>query len=264
MSDTPDVPAGGGPAPAPPGAPAAPAAPPAPGAPGPGAAPDLTPDERRVLGVLLEKSLSTPDYYPLTLSSLTAGCNQRSNRDPVVSLDEEAVREALASLQKRHLVMAVRAETGYATRWRHEIVRALGVQPREQAILAELLLRGPQTVGELRTRASRMRELKDLEEVEEALARLAGAAPSLCVKLPQEAGARAPRHADRLRPPAEADALLAGAPAAAVAAVAPRSSAAAVGRASAEVALLREQVAALERRVARLERELGVGDGSSG
>jgi len=246
MSDTHDVP---------PGPDAAPA---------PAAAPDLSPEERRVLGVLLEKSLATPDNYPLTLNSLTSGCNQKSNRDPVVSLEEDDAREALASLQRRHLVMAVRVETGYATRWRHEIVRALGVQPREQAILAELLLRGPQTVGELRTRASRMRDLKDLEEVEEALVRLAEAEPSLVVTLPTEPGSRAPRHADRLRPVAEVEELLAAPPGAAHPAPArvatPPRAAAPVP--SADVDALREQVAALARRVERLERELGVEGGA--
>jgi uncharacterized protein YceH (UPF0502 family) len=231
------------------------------GAPAAGAtvAPELGPAERRVLGVLLEKALATPEYYPLTLNALAAGCNQRSNRDPVMELSVDDVREALSSLQLRHLVMAVKPAGGHATRWRHELMRALLVQPREQAILAELLLRGPQTIGELRTRAGRMREMKDLEEVEEGLAKLDGATPSLAVRLPAEPGSRAPRHADRLRPAAEVEALLAGASPAAVELTA-RQSRSAAAAAAPDVALLREQVAALTRRIARLETELGLSD----
>jgi uncharacterized protein YceH (UPF0502 family) len=125
----------------------------------------LPPYERRVLGVLIEKQKTSKsaDAYPMTLNSITTGSNQKSNRDPVYDLDEDEVEETLDSLQRRGLVMKMTG--GRADRWRHLLYDVWKVGKVEMAILAELLLRGAQTEGDLRGRASRMDEIKDLDEL---------------------------------------------------------------------------------------------------
>jgi uncharacterized protein YceH (UPF0502 family) len=123
----------------------------------------LPPHERRVLGVLIEKQKTSksPDAYPMTLNSLTTGCNQKSNRDPVLDLTDDDVEEVLAGLQKKGLVM--RMTGGRTDRFRHLLYEAWRASKVEMAVLAELLLRGPQSMGDLRGRASRMDEIADLD-----------------------------------------------------------------------------------------------------
>jgi len=127
--------------------------------------------DRRILGVLVEKAKTTPDVYPMSLNSLVAGCNQKSNRDPVLDVDEEMVREALESLQERGLVICVTG--GRIDRWRQALYEVWIVNKTELAVLTELLLRGPQTEGELRSRASRMEPIDDLEQLRYLLQQLA-------------------------------------------------------------------------------------------
>ncbi len=134
--------------------------------------PTLNPYERRVLGVLVEKAKTTPDAYPLSLNALVTGCNQKSNRDPVLNLTDLEVEEALARLQKKGLVTRLQG-AGRVERWRHNLYDAWTVGKVELAILAELLLRGPQTEGELRARAARMEEIPDLDALREFLSKLA-------------------------------------------------------------------------------------------
>jgi uncharacterized protein YceH (UPF0502 family) len=129
--------------------------------------PVLTTAERRVLGVLVEKAKTTPDAYPLSINALTTGANQKSNRDPVMNLSDENVEDALASLQPRGHV--TRIQGGRVERWRHNLYDLWAVNKVELAILAELLLRGPQTEGELRLRASRMEPIDDLDALRAAL-----------------------------------------------------------------------------------------------
>ena len=133
--------------------------------------PVLSTPERRVLGVLVEKAKSTPDIYPLSLNSLVTGCNQKSNRDPVLNSTDLEVEDALASLQKKGLVMKITG--GRVERWRHLLYEAWRVEKVELAVLAELLLRGPQTEGELRARASRMEPIADLDGLRSVLRQLA-------------------------------------------------------------------------------------------
>ena len=133
--------------------------------------PVLTLQERRVLGVLVEKAKTTPDIYPLSLNALVAGCNQKSNRDPVLSLSDIEVEEALASAQAKRL--AVKITGGRVVRWRHALYEALGVDKCGLAILGELLLRGAQTEGELRSRASRMEPIDSLDTLRSVLRALA-------------------------------------------------------------------------------------------
>ncbi|MFM7539495.1 MAG: YceH family protein [Planctomycetota bacterium] len=165
----------------------------------------LEPLQRRILGVLIEKSKTTPDTYPLSLNALTTGCNQKSNRDPVMDLEEEDVENAIAPLQKRGL--ASRVSGGRVDRWRHHAYEAWTVGRIELGILCELLLRGPQTEGELRTRVARLDTLPDGDTLGNALKELARRA--LVVWLEPE-GRRGARVTHGFHPPAELEALKAG------------------------------------------------------
>ncbi len=129
--------------------------------------PVLDMNERRILGVLVEKAKTTPDVYPLSVNALVSGCNQKSNRDPLLNLTDVEVEDTLARLQKQGLVMRVTG--GRVERWRHNLYDAWQLDKPEIAVLAELLLRGPQTEGELRTRASRMEPLDDLDALRTVL-----------------------------------------------------------------------------------------------
>jgi uncharacterized protein YceH (UPF0502 family) len=133
--------------------------------------PVLDPIERRILGVLIEKAKTTPDIYPLSVNAMVTGSNQKSNRDPVLNLTEDQVQEALLSAQAKGLV--VRIQGGRVERWRHVVYENWHVEKMEIAVLAELLLRGPQTEGELRARASRMEPIADLENLRSVLKQLA-------------------------------------------------------------------------------------------
>src|SRR6516164_1463970 len=129
--------------------------------------PVLDMQERRVLGVLVEKAKTTPDAYPMSLNALTTGCNQKSNRDPVLSLNDGEVENTLEELQKKGLVSKIVG--GRVERWRHLLYECWHADKVELAVLAELLLRGPQTEGELRGRASRMEPIADLDALRAVL-----------------------------------------------------------------------------------------------
>jgi uncharacterized protein YceH (UPF0502 family) len=132
----------------------------------------LKPRERRVLGVLVEKAKTTPDVYPMTIAALVTGCNQKSNRDPVTNYDADDVEEILQDLRRKGAVVMVEAG-GRVVRWKHTLYDWLKVSKLELAVLAELLLRGPQTEGDLRARASRMEPLPDLTALQNVLEALA-------------------------------------------------------------------------------------------
>ena len=155
--------------------------------------------EERVVGALIEKSLTTPDYYPMTLNALTAACNQKSNRDPVLALDETTVARTLDGLRERQLVRELSGADMRVHKYYHRFPEVYVFTESEVALLAELMLRGPQTVGELRGRASRMHEFADLRHVEAILEVLAnrenGAA---VVKLERLAGHKESRFAHLL------------------------------------------------------------------
>ncbi len=129
--------------------------------------PVLDTQERRVLGVLVEKAKTTPDTYPLSLNALTTGCNQKSNRDPILNLTDLEVEDTLARCQKNGL--AIKITGGRVTRWKHNLYDAWHVDKVDLAVLGELLLRGPQTEGELRGRASRMEPIDDLDALRNVL-----------------------------------------------------------------------------------------------
>jgi uncharacterized protein YceH (UPF0502 family) len=160
----------------------------------------LAPVEARVIGALVEKEITTPDQYPLSLNSLVVACNQKTNRDPVLDLDERTVQDALDALAKRYLVMERSGFGSRVLKYRHRLCNGdhnpLQFSPQELAIVCELLLRGPQTPGELRGRAQRLAPFADLGQVESTLERLATREDGpFVVKLPRQAGSRESRYA---------------------------------------------------------------------
>src|SRR5436309_4919481 len=133
----------------------------------------LSPRERRVLGVLVEKAKTTPEYYPLTVAAIVTGCNQKSNRDPVTNYDADDVEDILQDLRHKGATVMVEG-SGRVVRWKHTLYDWLKVSKVELAVVAELLLRGPQTEGDLRSRASRMEPFADLPALQAVLEALAG------------------------------------------------------------------------------------------
>jgi len=164
--------------------------------------------EARVLGALLEKEITTPEYYPLSLNSLVNACNQKSNRDPLMHLQEDAVRAALRVLQDNSLVRSVSAADSRVTKYEHRLQDAFNFDRREAAIICELLLRGPQTPGELRSRAERMHHFDELGEVQSTLQHLMSREPALVKVLARQPGTKESRYAHLLSgdvdPPASA------------------------------------------------------------
>jgi uncharacterized protein YceH (UPF0502 family) len=231
--------------------------------------------ERRVLGVLIEKQKTTSDSYPMSINGLVSGCNQKSNRDPVLTLDEDEIQEALERLLRRDLVERA-PSSGRVERWRHLLYVAWQVEKVDMAIVGELLLRGPQTEGELRTRASRMDPIEDLDTLRTILRRLVqrgfvvyltpedrrGAVlthgfhePAELRQLKTQAGASgaspAPAPARAAPPPASAPVVAAPAAGEKVAALE-----SALGSARQEIAALREQVQGLSEELEDLRREV--------
>ncbi len=159
---------------------------------------DLTAPEVRVLGALVEKDLSTPEYYPMTISALVTACNQKTNRDPVVEYSESDVSEAIESLQRKRLVGSSTSAHGRAVRYRHALVEVLELGRPQLAVLSLLMLRGPQTPGELRGRSARMHEFGGLEEVDAVLSELAESDPPLLTALERRPGQKETRYAHLL------------------------------------------------------------------
>jgi uncharacterized protein len=155
---------------------------------------NLTPIETRVLGSLVEKDITTPDYYPLSLNALVNACNQKNNRDPVMTLDETAVREALATLQDKRLAGSASGADSRVTKYEHRLQEVFNFDRRETAVLCVLLLRGPQTPGELRSRTDRMYHFEALDDVVSTLDRLAQRDPPLVRVLPRQPGTKESRY----------------------------------------------------------------------
>ncbi len=153
--------------------------------------------EVRVLGALVEKEITTPDYYPLTLNALTNACNQKSNRQPVVSFDETAVVRALDDLREKDLVWMTTSDSR-VPKYKHRFPWALNLAQPELAVLCELMLRGPQTVGELRSHTERLHKFQELTEVEATLQALMTRDEPLVIKLARQPGRKEPRYAHLL------------------------------------------------------------------
>jgi uncharacterized protein YceH (UPF0502 family) len=212
---------------------------------------ELTTLEARVIGCLIEKQITTPDQYPLSLNALTNACNQKSNRDPVMALDEATVQQTLDALNHKHLILERSGFGSRVPKFQHRFCNAefgsLQLTAVEVAILCELMLRGAQTPGELRSRASRMAAMSGVEEVESALESLAARADGpLVVRLPREPGRRESRYAQLFTgPPPAAPAIEERPP---IPAPAPA--------ADTRLALLEEQVAELRAEIERLKQRL--------
>jgi uncharacterized protein len=153
----------------------------------------LSENEVRVLGALIEKDITTPEYYPLSLNALVNACNQKSNRDPVMQLDENAVRDALAGLQERRLAGPAGGADSRVTKYEHRAQEVFNFTRPETAVLCVLLLRGPQTPGELRGRSERMHRFETLDDVQAALQKLMQREPPLVKVLPRQAGTKESR-----------------------------------------------------------------------
>jgi len=151
--------------------------------------------EIRVLGALLEKETTTPDYYPLSLNALLNACNQKSNREPVMDLDEGAIRNALDTLQQKNLAGPAKGADSRVTKYEHRLQEIFNFDRREAALLCVLLLRGPQTPGELRGRTERMYRFEDLDQAQSALQQLMRREPPLVKLLPRQPGTKEARYA---------------------------------------------------------------------
>ena len=199
---------------------------------------DLVLDENecRVLGSLVEKQLTTPEYYPLTLNALVNACNQKSNREPVMSLGESDVLAAIDSLREKNLVYTFHGSTSRTVKYKHVLPNVLELEPPAVAVITLLLLRGPQTVGELRGRSERLHEFKDLGQVQETLDELARREEPLVVKLERQPGQKDARYAHLLSGEVDAAAAIPARP----------THAAPTG----------DRIEMLEERVASLENEL--------
>jgi uncharacterized protein YceH (UPF0502 family) len=154
--------------------------------------------EARVLGSLVEKQLTTPEYYPLTLNSLTAACNQKSNRDPVMSLGETELLAAIDSLRGKNLVYLYYGSTSRTVKYKHMLPNVFELDEAGVAVMALLMLRGPQTVGELRGRSDRLHEFSGLGEVQETLDSLSDRSEPLILKLDRQPGQKEARYAHLL------------------------------------------------------------------
>ena len=150
--------------------------------------------ETRVLGSLIEKDITTPDYYPLSLNALINACNQKSNRDPVMNLDENAVRDGLRALNDKGLAGTVSSADSRVPKYEHRLQEAFNLPRAETAVLCVLLLRGPQTPGELRGRTERMHRFEELSDVHSALQRLIQRDPPLVKMLPRQPGTKETRY----------------------------------------------------------------------
>src|ERR1700756_227483 len=206
----------------------------------------LTDNEARVLGSLVEKDITTPDYYPLTLNALVNACNQKSNREPVMTLNDELVREALYSLNHKGLAGTASTADSRVPKYEHRMQEAFNFTRRETAVLCVLMLRGPQTPGELRGRSERMHRFEDLTDVQSTLQKLMTREEPLVKMLPRQPGTKEARYAH----------LLSGVQASWDAPVAAVQEAVSHSADSERIARLEEEVANLQREMADLKQEL--------
>lgn len=202
----------------------------------------LSSSEVRVLGALIEKDITTPDYYPLSLNALLNACNQKNNRDPLMTLDEGTVRSALESLQGKRLAGPASGADSRVTKYEHRMQEVFNLDRREIAILCVLLLRGAQTPGELRGRTERMYRFEELEDVNATLERLSQRDPSLVAVLPRQPGTKESRYMHLFSGDAPA------------APIAPVESTASAGKAD-RVERLESAVAEIRKEVAELQQQ---------
>ena len=209
----------------------------------------LSPIAARVLGSLVEKEITTPEYYPLSLNALANACNQKNNREPVTNLDEDQIRQALHQLEDDGLAGPARGADSRVAKYEHRLQEVFNFTRGEIAVVCVLLLRGPQTPGELRGRGERMHRFEELSDVQSTLQRLMQREPPLVKVLPRQAGTKEARYAH----------LFSGEPAEAVASVETiehAGTASSMAQMEAEIAALREEVAELRAQVEKVLRLL--------
>jgi hypothetical protein len=212
----------------------------------------LNPAQARVLGALMEKEATTPDYYPLSLNALVNACNQRSNREPVMDLDEEEVHLALRNLEAKHLAGKARGADGRVAKYEHWLGEAFNFTRAEGALICVLLLRGPQTPGELRGRTERLHAFDEIGDVLGGLQKLMDRTPALVAVMPRQPGTKEARYVQLLSGPVEGSSGTLFAPVQQRMAAAPANYAAAVSLdAGAE-----ERIARLEAEVAELRQQM--------
>lgn len=218
--------------------------------------PPLDSAEVRVLGSLIEKQVTTPDYYPLTLNALTNACNQLTNREPVVAFDETTVVRALDGLRDKRLATLFSGAESRVAKYKHTLTDAVLLTPGEVALLCVLMLRGPQTVGELRTRSERLFRFDTLPEVEEALQALTQRQPhALVAKLPRQPGTKEARYAHLLSGPVENVVAAESAPRPEPATLAVRAENERIAKLEQETAELRQQLAGLQQEFAAFRKQ---------
>ena len=207
---------------------------------------ELSDVEARVLGSLVEKQVTTPEYYPLTLNALTLACNQKNNRSPVTSYPEGSVAQALETLREKNLAYVFYGSTSRVPKYKHVLPEVMHLSAAELALICVLLLRGPQTPGELASRAARLYEFSGLEEVEATLNALMSREPDrLVVRLPRQPGQKESRFAHLLSGEPDVEALAEAAP----------SSSRRRGGDSERVEQLEQEVATLTEEVRRLQQQ---------
>ncbi len=211
--------------------------------------------EVRILGSLIEKQKTTPDYYPLTLNALTNACNQVSNRDPVVSFDEKTVVRGLDSLRERKLAWMVAAAGSRVPKYEQRLTESLELKEPEAAVLCLLMLRGPQTPGEIRSRSGRLHEFKSLEEVETVLQALSARSAPLVKSLPRQPGMREIRWAHLLSGEVEWTPPVAAEPRPEAAALQVRQEDERIARLEDEVKALRQAVAELRQQFEQFKKQ---------
>jgi uncharacterized protein YceH (UPF0502 family) len=217
---------------------------------------NLSLEETRVIGVLIEKQITTPDQYPLSLNSLTTGCNQKSNREPVLDLDESVVQETVDELVKQHLVTENSGFGSRVTKLQHRFCNTefskLQFDEQELGVICVLLLRGPQTPGELRTRTNRLCKFSDVREVEATLQRLShDPEKAYVVKLPREPGKRESRYAHLFSGEVDVEAM-----AEAVSAQVTSGPSAGAGADNDRILALEQQVAQMQSQIEELQEQL--------
>lgn len=210
--------------------------------------------EVRVLGALVEKEITTPDYYPLSLNALVNACNQKSNREPVMNLDENAVRDALSSLQEKRLAGPAGGVDSRVTKYEHRLER-FNFSRREIAVLCVLLLRGPQTPGELRGRTERMYHFEDLDQLQSALHQLMERQPPLAAILARQPGTKEARYAHLLSGPVESWQLPSSAPVSAQPATPHGDDADRLSDMEEEIRALRSEIATLKDQFAAFRKQ---------
>jgi uncharacterized protein YceH (UPF0502 family) len=216
----------------------------------------LSAEEARVLGALIEKQITTPEYYPLTLNALVNACNQLTNREPVVSYDEEIVRQAVEALRLKSLAALYHGAESRVARYKHTLGDVLLLTPSETAVLCVLLLRGPQTVGELRARCERLYRFESIGEVEETLSNLAAHQPSAIVaKLPRQPGTKESRHAHLLSGTVTAVAEIVPAATSPSPSPQPPRSAERIAQLEADIAAARKEISELRQQFAEFKKQ---------